>query len=465
MNPQTQTSTPAVMNKPKPQPFNFGTSGNPAGGSTFDVASKTMAKPQAVSGGTMAQLMGTKATVPGGVNTNVSNTLPSGYKAPASQQQVKGSTQDLLAANQQNAQKAADAFKNAPAGTPVQQPQTPATPTAPGLLGTVAGFAQGDPELVNLKQKMDQLDRDYADKTANIYSTPSDLNYQTGRLAAIQSEYNTSKAALNANYQSLLQARGQNIGAAESALGTATQLTPSPYAQPLVNPATGQVITGGAAGTGGQTGGFPPEVMNQYAQMAAKGQYSAIPSFITSNPVLSAALNTAAKQINPSFSPTTSIAQGSSAADLTSQASSIQAQANGAEQNFNLLLNLAKQGGVNDANQPILNQLQKNVQLGLTSNESVASFNSLIQSVRSQYASILGGGTVTVEALQEAQSLIPDNISLSALQSLGTNLKYDAANRVAGINQQIQTLGGGATGQTTTGGNQTGNITWDNIGD
>lgn len=184
--------------------------------------------------------------------------------------------------------------------------------------------------------------------------------------------------------------------------------------------------------------------------MAANGQYSAIPSSITSNPVLSAQLNAAAKQINPNFSPITSTAQGSSASDLTGQSSQIQAQANGAEQNFNLMLNIAKQGGVNDANVPILNTLQNNVNRGLTSSAAVANFQSLIQSVRSQYASILGGGTVTVEALQEAQSLIPNDISLSALQSLGQNLKSDAANRVTGINQQIQSLSGGGNQSSST---------------
>jgi len=208
--------------------------------------------------------------------------------------------------------------------------------------------------------------------------------------------------------------------------------------------------------------------MQQYSQMAVNGQYSAIPSNITGNPVLSAQLNQMAQQMaqqqGKTFSPITSSAQGSSAADLTGQAASIQAQANGAEQNFNLMLNIAQQGGVNDNNVPILNTLQNNVNRGLTSSAAVANFQSLIQSVRSQYAAILGGGTITVEALQEAQQLIPNDVSISALQSLGANLKSDAQNRIVGINQQISSLqggGGNSGGYGTTG--STGTLTWDNI--
>lgn len=260
------------------------------------------------------------------------------------------------------------------------------------------------------------------------------------------------------------QAAGQAYtgqGQAISALGTAAGLaqpSPAAYGQTVFNPITGQYEGGG---------GLPPEVMQQYAQMAANGQISSIPSSITGNPVLSAQLNAAAKALNPNYSPITSAAQGSSAADLTGQKSSIQAQANGAEQNFNLMTNIAKQGGVNDTNVPILNTLQNNVKRGLTSSAAVANFQSLIQSVRSQYAAILGGGTVTVEALQEAQSLIPSDISLSALQSLGQNLKSDAQNRIVGIDQQIQSLqggGGGSSGYNTSG-NTGGALSWDNIGD
>lgn len=232
----------------------------------------------------------------------------------------------------------------------------------------------------------------------------------------------------------------QNTASALNNAGGLSQPNPAQYGQTVFDPVTGTYSGGG---------GLPPEVMQQYAQMAAQGQYSAIPSFITSNPVLSAQLNAAAKSLNPNYTPLQSVAQGASVGDLTNQVSSIQSQANGAEKNFDLMVNIARQGGVNDVNVPILNNLQNNVNRGLTSSAAVANFQSLIQSVRSQYAAILGGGTVTVEALQEAQTLVPNDISISALQSLGAVLKADAQNRVQGINQQIDQLKSGTTSGTS----------------
>lgn len=267
-------------------------------------------------------------------------------------------------------------------------------------------------------------------------------------------------------YQLTAQNQGQqgletagNIGNASQGLvqsglnqaGTLTESQPTAYGQTAFNPATGQFS--GA-------GNIPSDVLQQYAQMAANGQYSAIPSSITGNPVLSAQLNQAAKALNPNYNPITSTAQGAAqasnvqtastegvqaGAQLTQQVAGIQSSANGAEANFTLMNNIAKQGGVNDTNVPVLNTLQQNVQKGLTSSSAVTSFQALLQSVRSQYATILGGGTSSVEALQEAQSLIPDNISLGALDSLGTNLKSDAQNRIMGIQQQINTLNNGSS--------------------
>jgi len=91
------------------------------------------------------------------------------------------------------------------------------------------------------------------------------------------------------------------------------------------------------------------------------------------------------------------------AGDLTGQSSLIQAQAGGAEANFNLLLNIARQGGVNDTTVPIINTIKRNVERGLTSSDAVTTFNSVIQSgtPRSMHR-ILGGGTPTDATRREA---------------------------------------------------------------
>lgn len=277
----------------------------------------------------------------------------------------------------------------------------------------------------------------------------------------------TQNQAANAANEAAGQANtGQ--GLVQSGLGAAGALAqPSATAsgQTTFNPLTGQFSGGSSSADPTQApSGYTQADWSQIVSNVANGNLSAISGLPT---VLQAQAQAAAQAQNPNFNINTAEggasgtqaaagAAGTTSAGLTQQAAGIQSSANGAEANFTLMQNLATQGGVNNTNVPVLNTLQQNVAKGLTSSAAVASFQALLQSTRSQYATILGGGTSSVEALQEAQSLIPDNISLGALSSLGTNLKSDAANRVAGINQQIQSLSNGSPTVSGSGGS-TGN--------
>lgn len=127
--------------------------------------------------------------------------------------------------------------------------------------------------------------------------------------------------------------------------------------------------------------------------------------------------------------------------DLTQQKNQLQSQFNGADANFQLLVNTAKQGGVNDTSIPALNQLQQNVARGLTSSEAVTNFQSTLATTRAQYAAILGGGTATVDSQNRAAQAIPDDISIDALESLQQQMAAEAQNRINGIDQTIQSLG------------------------
>lgn len=133
-------------------------------------------------------------------------------------------------------------------------------------------------------------------------------------------------------------------------------------------------------------------------------------------------------------------AQLTSASDLTQKSSEIQAIANGAEANFTLLVNTARAGGVNDTTVPVLNRLQQNVNRGLASADSVALFRATLESVRSQYASILGGGVASDMARSSANQQIPDDISLAALEALEKQLASEANNRVQGYQNQVNSL-------------------------
>ncbi len=157
----------------------------------------------------------------------------------------------------------------------------------------------------------------------------------------------------------------------------------------------------------------------------------------------------------------TSVANGAnrqSVYDLTQQANQIQSVFNGAEANFKLLVDTAKQGGVNDTNIPAINAIQQAVQKGLTSSSAVINFQNTLATVRSQYAQILGGGTSTVDSQQRAEQAIPPTISLGALQSLEQQLKAEATNRVAGINQQISTLSNPTSSGGSSGGSMFGSF-------
>lgn len=129
-----------------------------------------------------------------------------------------------------------------------------------------------------------------------------------------------------------------------------------------------------------------------------------------------------------------------SAQELTNQSNTLKSVLNGADANFRLLIDTAKQGGVNDTNVPALNILTQNIQKGLASSSAVTNFRSTLAAVRNQYANILGGGAATDMSRGIAAEQIPDNISLGALQSLYTQMQSEANNRIVGIDNQIKDL-------------------------
>lgn len=130
-----------------------------------------------------------------------------------------------------------------------------------------------------------------------------------------------------------------------------------------------------------------------------------------------------------------------SAQELTQQANNLKSVLNGADANFRLLIDTAKQGGLNDNNVPALNTLINNAQRGLTSSSAVTNFRATLQEVRNQYANILGGGSATDMSREAANSQIPEDISLGALQALYSQMTSAANNRILGIENQVKTIG------------------------
>lgn len=125
------------------------------------------------------------------------------------------------------------------------------------------------------------------------------------------------------------------------------------------------------------------------------------------------------------------------AGNMTQTVAPLQAIASSADANFNVMLDIMKRGNINDMNQPALNQLENAVKRGLASDSDVVAFESAIETVRSQYAAILGGGTPTDTTQGMALKKIPPNVSLGALQEVEKTMRALTKNSVAGYNQQI----------------------------
>lgn len=289
-------------------------------------------------------------------------------------------------------------------------------------------FQQGREQVLN-RQYASMLDA----AQQKVNQAQAALGYQISGVQTQQAGYNQAGGLGN-------QAQGLTQQGITSALGY-TQPVQVQYGTPLVNPQTGQVL----GGTG--TTGDVSSTINYWANQIAtnKASINDVPATITGNIQLKTQLQQAIQGINPSYNPSVQQAGQETASALTAQTNQLQAALNGAEANFKLLTNTAQQGGVNDMNVPVLNTLQQNIARGLASNSSVINFQSTLATVRSQYAAILGGGTVTVDSQNRAQQAIPDNISLSALQSLEQQMKQEAQNRIVGYQTQIQSLTSGAS--------------------
>jgi len=120
--------------------------------------------------------------------------------------------------------------------------------------------------------------------------------------------------------------------------------------------------------------------------------------------------------------------------DLTKQLNSLQSQSSGIDNNFNLAINTAIKGGVNDGDVPALNAIKQNVTKGLASNQTVIDFQNSIQQIQNVLTAT-GGGTVD------------PNISQNGLKSLQQQIKSGIANTVKGIQDQIDKIkGGGSSG-------------------
>lgn len=337
------------------------------------------------------------------------------------------------------------------AKTPVA-PAAPAMPTYAGLVQDLRNRANaGDKAVQTATKNLGRFQQETADKLADIQSDAIPLEFQQGRAQVVQQASQVKEAALQTAVANALAAQQQELGALEAAAGLAAPVQIAPGST-LAEPFAGGTIAGGLGGYANyQTAEQVMGLIRQYPDAGYVYDQTKTPQENLQT-FQSTALQRSPTYQRETFGQpgATSVvggAQLSSAAELTRQASDLQAATNGAEANFKLLIDTARRGGVNDTTVPALNRLQQNLNRGLTSSEAVATFRQLLEDVRMQYAVILGGGSVTDSARAQANAQIPDDVSLDALIALEQSMKAAATNRITGIQNQIQSLTGGGQPQ------------------
>lgn len=406
----------------------------------------------------------------GGANTQASSLAPTANTGqvynPATGTFVSGAVSTPQSTN--NGANAGTSVGNAGfvgIGTPSTTPTSNSTtPTASGLLSTVAAYGQQDPGLTGLYNQQQALTADLANRTGNIINTPTTLNEQTGRLSSLQNEYNSAESNLANTYQANLAQRAQGIGASENALGAATQEVSSPYGQPLVNPATGQTISGGqniTTPTGSSTGGgIQPndpayQSLQQYANLVANGSIAAtsVPTF-GSNPVLLAQLQSMAQQINPNYNPlTTPLNTQTQANTNASIGAGNQTQAAATTQAISRIGNITSdmnnfltQWGLNATASPYYNSPMNSFLTSGSGAGAVASWKLITSDLQAATSQLMNTPGITPTGFTaELQSFDPTNLSPSELNT------YLQALNTAGQYQlnSYQTTASGAYGSNT----------------
>jgi hypothetical protein len=284
-------------------------------------------------------------------------------------------------------------------------------------------------------QNLQKLKSDIAAHTAGIQSEPITLEFQQGRLQALNNMYATQidaaqqavQQAQTAMQQGIseqgqqqsgynqagnlgVSAQGQLQSGLTSAAGAAAPQL-GQYGQTYYNPLGNGTSGGGSGGTGTQISPNDPfyQTLQQYAQLAAQGNTGSIPSSITSNPVLNAQMLQMAKQINPNFNPT--LAQASAQTQATGQQASAAAPA--AFQALDALQTAynglgAMTGGTNI---PILNQAEQGIaQATGLGRQQVSNYQSSLSEARAQIDAVLSSIIGVQAAGQVAQNLLPDSM-------------------------------------------------------
>lgn len=143
-------------------------------------------------------------------------------------------------------------------------------------------------------------------------------------------------------------------------------------------------------------------------------------------------------------------ADRSSLQQATQYLDQVQRSVNTADANFKLILGLMERAGINKAGSPIVNELENKVRAGVIGQGEVAAYRSAITALRQEYAQVLArGGQVTNEVRDEAERLIPENLSMNQLKKVESQIRAEGQTIIDEAKAQVQTIQGRLnTGQT-----------------
>lgn len=426
-----QTTTPGVVSAPATN-FNFA---NAAPLPTFQQNSNGSFGPASVNFGA--------------INLNPGQTQPQVQSTPV--QQV---------AQPQNNAAASGTVSLAPTATPAGTANGAASLGTtqglfPSVLSSIQGIAQNQQ---GLGQQATQIAQDYGKEiadsgTAYQKAAAGDVTSGTTPVAegnqnvALNTAANLTNSLTNAGNFALSgvqQAQNANT-AASTALGTVAGLaqpSQAAFGQTTFDPTTGTY-------SGGTSGGLPADVMQQYAQMAVNGNYSAIPSSITSNPVLNAQLNVAAQALNPNYEPVTA----SGASTVLAGIPALQSANTAATGISNTVQTYLQQNpDINPSSLAVGNTLQQWIQGQQLTDPRYQTLFNYLNEYTNTLAPILGvGGDATNLKTEIAQNMVNAAASgqsisqvLNAINQLATNKVNDLANGATGGSTSVPAPSTGA---------------------
>ena len=366
-------------------------------------------------------------------------------------------------------------YSNATVGTPanttiaptVSQPTGPYQSAVSGLVGMAgqpgAAYTNQMNTANDINAQLAQSRTQEAQALANNAS-PADqygrsIEYQQGAGGILQNLFLNQQNALASQFQgatNLVNAANTQQGLQQSAYSSAAGLTTpqlGQYGQAYYNP-----YTAGQAGGGSGVSPSDPfyATLQNYAQMAANGQYAGIPSSITGNAVLNNQMNEMAKAINPNYNPVTSSAFSSSQGAQTQQIAtwtSAKQQASNLGANLTSLINSA---GINPND---VNKLNTAVQTWATNTSSpqYATFHNLVADLSNTYAQVLtpSGGTVTDYVRSISDSLLNPSASGKSILQVISDLDGQVNAKIAGVQTSYNagTSNGSANTNTSGGAN------------